>query len=142
MPQDMCVSSFSQQQKTMEAGTQCQQKMRQELCPAPAGLISMVNIVYSFSQRCATCSALHSEVVIHAVCCTFSTVASERPRTHEESHARQPLRRSDRPGARHQVSFPHVRHQPHPVLQLPARGRAGERGAVSPSEDALGVGGA
>lgn len=59
-------------------------------------------------------------------------MASEHPRAHEEGSAdRQPLRRPDRPGARHQVGLPHVGHQPHPVLQLPSRGHDGERGAVN-----------
>lgn len=70
-------------------------------------------------------------VVILAICCTFSTVASEHPCTHEEGSAhRQPLRSLDGPGARHQVSFPHVGDQPHPLLQLPSWGHAGEWGAV------------
>lgn len=59
-------------------------------------------------------------VVILAVCCYFSAVASEHPSTHEDNSAHwQSLCRSDRPGAGHQVSFPHVRDEPHPVLQLP-----------------------
>lgn len=71
-------------------------------------------------------------VVILAVCCTFSTVASEHPCAHEEGSAhRQPLCSSDRPGAWHQVSFPHIGDQPHPLLQLPSWGHAGERRAVS-----------
>lgn len=71
------------------------------------------------------------KVVILAVCCTFSTVASEHPCAHEEGSAHwQPLCSSDRPGTWHQVFFPHVGHQPHPLLQLPSWSHAGERGAV------------
>lgn len=62
----MCVSLSSQQEKTMLAGTRCQQKTRLELYPAPAGLISMVNILYScvtvsFIKKCASFLACHSE---------------------------------------------------------------------------------
>lgn len=53
MQQDMFVSSYSQQKKTMRAGTQFQQKMKLELYPAPAGLISMVNIIYIAVQLSA-----------------------------------------------------------------------------------------
>lgn len=99
----MCVSSSRQQQRMMLAGTQCQQKMMLELYLAPVDLTSMVYtqyscVVFSFIRK----STLSLCVVILAFCGIFSTVASERPATHEESSAnRQPLRRSDRPGARH-----------------------------------------
>lgn len=137
MQQDMCVSSSSQQLKRMPAGTQYQQKTRLEFPPAPVGLISMVNIFYScktisFNKNVATCCSLSLEVVILAICCASSTVASEHPCIHENSSAhRQLLRSSDGTGARHQVSFPHVGQQPLPVLQLPSWGHAGERGAVN-----------
>ena len=59
MPQDTCVSLSSRQQKTMLAGTRCQQKMKLELCPAPAGLISTVSTLNScittrFIKKCDT----------------------------------------------------------------------------------------
>lgn len=132
MQQDMCLCLSIQQKKTMQAGTQFQQKMRLELYPAPADLISMVNILYS----CATISFIKTcnlfvsvpLLVILAVCCTFSTVASEHPCPHEEGSAhRQPLRSSDRPGTWRYVSVPHIGDQPHPLLQLPSWGHAGER---------------
>lgn len=133
----MCVSLSSQQQKMMLAGIQCQQKMRLELYPAPAGLISMVNIVYS----CVSISFVQKRVSFQdgALCsnsnCLLhlgSTMASGHPCTNEENSTyRQPLCSSDRPGARHQGSLPHVRDQPHPVLQLPSWGHAGEWGVVS-----------
>lgn len=158
--QDMFASSSSRQKKTTRAGTPSQPKTRPASRPAPAGLTSMVNMLFSCahigSYQLDTCSAdsfylffssrhlfffiisimttiyLNQEVVTLAVCCTFSAVASERPRAYEEGSARrQPLRSSDRPGPWHQVRFPHVGHQPHPFLQLASRSRAGERGAVT-----------
>lgn len=69
MPQDTCVSLSSQQQKMMLAGTQCQQKMRLELYPAPAGLTSMVNIVYS----CVSISFIQKTVAfLDAALCSNS----------------------------------------------------------------------
>lgn len=65
-------------------------------------------------------------------------MASEHPCPHEEGSAhRQPLRSSDGPGAWRQVSVPHIWDQPHPLLQLPRRGHAGERRAVR-AEDGSG----
>lgn len=60
----------------------------------------MVNIIISLVQTCRAFVSVELEVVIQAVCCTFSTVASEHPCPHEEGSAhRQPLRSSDGPGA-------------------------------------------
>lgn len=130
----MCVSLSSRQQKTMQAGTQCQQKTRLESFHAPADLIYMVNILYSwvaitFIKK--STAFLGTSLCVVMLATTFSTVASEHPRTYEENSTnRKSIRGSDRPGARHQVSVPHVGHQPHPVRQLPTGGHTGERRTV------------
>lgn len=74
-----------------------------------------------------TVSAKNEAGIVSCTCRLDIYVASERSCTHEEGAAhRQPLRSSDRPGARHQVSFPHIGNQPHPLLQLSSGGHAGE----------------
>lgn len=115
----------------MLAGTQCQRKMRLGLFLAPADLIYMVNTssssdaVVRFIGKC-------SVGMCGNAACIFSAVASECPTAHEENPPnRESLRRFDGTGAGHQGRLPHVRHQPHPVRQLPPRSHAGERGAVS-----------
>lgn len=130
MLQDTCVSSSRQPAETMPAGTRCRPKMRPGSFPAPADLTSMVNTCSSHAVLCFIDKRCVSMCCNAA--CIFSAVASERPTPHEENPPdRQPLRRSDGTGTRRQVRLPHVRHQPHPVRQLPPRSHAGERGAVS-----------
>lgn len=134
MPQGMCVSLSSPQQKMMQAGTQCQQKTRLESYHAPADLIYMVNILYSwvainFIKKTTTFLGASLCVVIPAT--TFSAVASEHPCTREENPTNgKSLRGSDGPGPRHQVSVSYIGHQPHPVRQLPPWGHTGERRTV------------
>lgn len=94
-------------------------------------------MVNTLRRRVQPFVSVAPSVVTLAVCCTLSTVASQRPRRRQEvpTYGR-PLRGPDGPGARHHVGVPHLRDQPHPLLQLPRRGHDGERRAVRPEDAA------
>lgn len=94
MQQDMCVSLFSQQQKRMLAGTQCQPKMKLELYPAPAGSIYMVNIL----SGCITISSIKTCAIFLAFSNT-SYLLHPSAQWHQSVPA--PMKKAQRTGSRY-----------------------------------------